>query len=259
MTFKTTIKVISYGFQIEDISASPKKLLKFIQSQQDANEDMINLINTALNSLNLNTVQGKLALAKKYADHENFMLKFGNSEFSVGGFVGEKISERAVTIIPSEFESKVGVEFSSRDITLSNAHFYTPKVEITCSGRLYFENVDFGTADVFINGRKLTTKEVDHISSASISTCPLAMEYTAIFDSRESMSEKDYQDSILPESGAAIRSELLSTLGELNEQRQSIVDHIAKLTNLMAACSQEHNKIIDIPCSGVHEFDFMSV
>ena len=82
---------------------------------------------------------------------------------------------------------------------------------------------------------------------------------TLIIDTDAVLTEENIRDTILNTPGYELRSAFLGGLGELQEKRQKLFSVIAKLSDLTELCTESNNKIIDIPCSGVADFDFMSV
>ncbi len=259
MTFATIIKFVDFGFQINDTSSTPQKMIDILKSQIDALNKEASIINSALNTLDLNTLDGKLELSKKIKDFMDFKITFGDSEFRAVSIVGEHARTKKITLIPSEFESDVGVKMSSKNVKISGAYFETPVVDIKCTGDIYIENVDFGDAKVSINNRKLTAAEVKHISSDKISICPIEKELILDVDTSDFLSEDAIKEMALSQSGDELKLSLLERLGDLDTEIVKKLFDISELSGFLDVCGSEYNKVIDISCSAIDDFDFMAV
>ena len=242
-------------------SATPHNIRAIWSEQLRSLDSNIAFTQQNLNARNINSHQGKQKLIQDILIAERNEIQITeNASIPSGYLLDLRGKMKLYEINPPYYESDLNLTSKSRNFYLESAIFKTPKVTIKCTGELYIENTYFGeNTEVIINDRKLTHEEVNHISANILSKCPIInMEITLLIDYENFINEDKLRSSL--SSIEDIKPILRRNIIQLNKMKDNLLLRIEQMASDMDKCDKIFvDKIIDIPCSGVDDFDFMSV
>lgn len=267
MVFKITVKNADNKVIISNTSNISDSTIRFFNSLETALTNKINLL-TNLQGIDFTRESKKIIEA--IINIENYPIKILDSEFSYGTIVHRKLSIETTTPYPSIFsnlkeidnlpENELGtVEFTGKTISSIGTIFNDKQVNMTCTEELYIENNYFNSSSLIINGRMLTTQEVNHISKNILDKCPLDLSLTLYIDPND-LTNKDELEEYIAKQGNVFVSDLTGHIQDAIEDKIKVVSIFSEYNEELAKCATDFiPKIINISCSDVADFDFMSV
>jgi hypothetical protein len=267
MVFKITVRGADNKATLFKTSNISDGFLQVLNSLEAALTNKINLL-TNLQGINFTSESKKIIEA--ISNIENYPIKILDSDFPYGTIVHRKLSIETITTSPSIFsnlkeidnlpENELGiVEITGKTIKSIGTIFNDKQVNMTCDEQLYIENNYFNGSSLIINGRMLTTQEVSHISKNILDKCPLNVSLTLYIDPND-ITDKDDLEEYIAEQGEVFARDLAEHIQDAIEDRIKVVSIFNEYNEELANCVTDFvPKIINIPCSGVVAFDFLSI
>jgi len=261
MSFIINATFHDIGISLLSDNTKPSDILSFYSSMITYLEFEINLFREASSFANLNSKLGRDEVVKSVMKALEYPLPLADHTFPSWALSGYSTSINATSSTPAVIEKKQGVKIvSPASFTAIDTVFNAPKVELECANRLYIENNYFNTTCLTINNRTLTAQELAHISTNSMEKCPIKeMKLALSLNFNSSYGENRIREYIAGQ-GDNFRDSLLKHATTLERNKAGIVLMLEENFEDFEKCEADFApKIIDILCSEVVNFDFMSV
>lgn len=267
MVFKITVRNADNKVIISNSSNISNSAIQFFNSLEAALTNKINLL-TNLQNINFNTESKKVIEA--ISNIENYPIKILDREFSYGALTGRELRIKKIETIPSVFsnleesdnitENGLGiVTFTGKSIRSVGTIFNEKQVNMTCTKQLYIENNYFNSSSLIINGRMLTSQEVSHISKNILDKCSLNLSLTLYIDPND-LTDKDELEEYIHTQGDIFARNFAEHIQDAIEDKIKVTSIFDGYEEELANCATDFvHKIIDVPCSAVNDFDFLSV
>lgn len=261
MSFKINATIHSIGLSLLSSSTKPKDILSFYNSMLSYLDYEINLFQEASNLTNLHSESGIDKVVKYVMSTFAYPLQILNHTLPSWSLTGYSSSINATNLVPAVVARDHDIKIVTRgSYTAIDTFFNAPKVELECANRLYLENNYFNTSTLVINNRTLTAQELAHISTNSLEKCPIReMKLALSINFNKSHSESDVREYIAG-IGDNFRESLVAQASTLSRNKADIVFMLERNGANFEKCQTDFTpKVIDVLCSEVAHFDFMSI